>query len=191
MYNHNSPFSSASLLGGYMPKRKIFVSYHHANDQGYYNHLSRTFSDTYNVIHDNSLDRTIDSTNTEYVMRIIRENHIKGTSCTLVLCGEETPNRKYVDWETKASLDNNNALIGIYLPTARKDNYGNIIVPDRFYTNHQAGFARFVSWDSLFNAQTGLKHIVEEAVRHAQPNTRLINNSAPLMSRNKSSSYSY
>ena len=30
-------------------KRKIFVSYHHAGDQGYYDAFSRAFHDTYEV----------------------------------------------------------------------------------------------------------------------------------------------
>ncbi len=182
MYNPNSPFSGTSLLGGYMPKRKIFVSYHHANDQVYYDRFSKTFSDTYDVIHDNSLDRNIGSTDTEYVMRKIREDYLTGTSCTIVLCGAETPNRKYVDWEIKATLDKKHALIGVYLPTARKDTQGNIIVPNRFYENYKTGFAFFVSWDSLFNVSGGLKDTVEKAVQHAQSNTRLINNTLPLMS---------
>ncbi len=57
-------------------KRKIFVSYHHQNDQWYYNEFSRIFSDSYNVIQDNSLDRIIDSDDSEYVMRRIREEYL-------------------------------------------------------------------------------------------------------------------
>ena len=86
-------------------KRKIFVSYHHDNDQAYYNEFSRFFSDQYDAIQDSSLDRLIDSDDTEYVMRRIRENYITGTSCTVVLCGPQTRWRKYVDWEIKATLD--------------------------------------------------------------------------------------
>jgi len=167
-------------------KRKIFVSYHYANDQQYYNELSRHFSATYDIIQDNSLDREIDSDDADYVMRKIREDFISGTSCTLVLCGAETPNRKFVDWEIKATLDKKHALVGVHLPSAPRTQAG-IIVPSRFYKNHQSGFARFVNWDNLFNPQTGLKHIVEEAVQHAQANTAKIDNSEPLLARNKTS----
>ena len=59
---------------------RVFVSYHHGNDQWYYNEFNRAFHDTYEAIQDNSVDRTIDSDNPEYVIRRIRENYITGTS---------------------------------------------------------------------------------------------------------------
>ncbi len=67
----------------------------------------------------------------------------------MVLCGRNTPWRKYVDWEIKATLDKDHGLLGIWLPTARRDIYGSIIVPDRLHFNVQGGYAQFVSWDSL------------------------------------------
>lgn len=180
--------SAADILYGRNPlsavKRKVFVSYHHTNDQQYYNKLSQHFSSTYDIIQDNSLDREIDSDDNDYVMRTIREDFISGTSCTIVLCGAETPNRKFVDWEIKTTLDKKHALVGVHLPTAHRTQAG-IIVPSRFYKNHQSGFAHFVSWDSLFDPQTGLKYIVEKAVQHAQANTTRIDNSEPLMAKNK------
>jgi len=66
-------------------KRKVFISYHHTNDQYYYNEFSRLFSQTFDIFHDNSLDRKIDSTNAVYVNRKIREDHIVGSSITIVL----------------------------------------------------------------------------------------------------------
>lgn len=86
-------------------KHKIFVSYHHHGDQAYYDAFSKAFHDTYNVIYDNSLERSIDSDDVNYVMRRIRENHITGTSCTIVLVGAESPKRKYIDWEISATLE--------------------------------------------------------------------------------------
>jgi hypothetical protein len=71
-------------------KHKIFVSYHHDGDQTYYDAFSRTFHDTYDVIYDNSVERSIDSEDPVYVMRRIRENFITGSSCTVVLVGPNT-----------------------------------------------------------------------------------------------------
>jgi hypothetical protein len=187
-----SSYGRASLLGGLqVPKRKVFVSYHHGNDQAYYNAFSQHFSENYNVITDRSLDRNIDSINTDYVMRKIREDHLTGTSATIVLCGAETPNRKYVDWEIKATLDKKHALIGVILPTARAAQNGNIIVPDRFYDNHHTGYAVWVTWDDLINSGQTLGYYINLAVEHAQSNSHRIDNSFPLMLRNKSSNYSY
>ena len=135
-----------SLLYPTQIKRKVFVSYHHGNDQWFYNEFSRVFNDTYDVISDNSLDRAIDSDNPDYVMRRIREKYITGSSCTIVLCGAETPNRKYVDWEIKATLDKEHGLIGINLPTSITSQYGGVIVPDRLHDNVQSGYAVWIDW---------------------------------------------
>ena len=96
----------SGLFNPFQPtKSKVFVSYHHGGDQPYYDAFSRTFSDTYDIVYDNSLARQIDSDSPEYVMRRIREEHITGTSCTVVLVGAATYQRKYVDWEIYATLE--------------------------------------------------------------------------------------
>jgi hypothetical protein len=136
------------LLLNRTPRRKIFVSYHHDNDQTFYNELSKMDFE-YECVTDNSLDRLIDSDRPEYVIQRIRDECITGSSCTLVLCGRDTPWRKYLDWEIKATLDKNHGLLGIWLPTARRDVYGRIIVPDRLHYNVQSGYAQFVSWDGI------------------------------------------
>lgn len=86
-------------------KRKVFISYHQYGDQQYYNDFVKFFSETLDIFSDQSLDRVIDSDNTDNVRWRIRENHISGSSCTIVLCGAQTHQRKYVDWEIKATLD--------------------------------------------------------------------------------------
>jgi hypothetical protein len=100
----------------YGQKRKVFISYHHAGAQWYCNTLGELITDVFNIATDRSMDRAIDSDNAEYVMRRIRENHISGTSCTIVLVGPETYGRKYIDWEIKATLDKQHGLLGINLP---------------------------------------------------------------------------
>lgn len=77
-------------------KRKIFISYHHAGDQGYYNSFSKFFAGAYDAFHDKSLDRAYPSVNTDYVRWQIRQNDIAESSCTIVLCGAVTHQRKYV-----------------------------------------------------------------------------------------------
>jgi len=100
-------------------KRKIFVSYHHAGDQAYYDAFAKFFADKYEVFFDKSLERAYESNNDEYVRFQIRNNDITGSSCTIVLCGALTHQRKYVDWEIKATLDK-------MRPATRKD----IVRPD-------------------------------------------------------------
>lgn len=143
-------------------KRKIFVSYHHGGDQPYYDAFTRTFSDTYDMLMDNSLERRIQSDNVEYVMRNIRENYVTGSSCTMVLCGAETSVRKYVDWEISATLDRQHGLIGVKLPTLQVINNG-CLKPDRLQDNIDSGYAIWTWWETIISNPAGLVALIEEA----------------------------
>lgn len=155
-------------------RRKVFISYHHGGDQAYYNKFSEVFHDRYEAVYDNSLDREVDSNDTDYVMRRIRENYINGTSCTVVLVGGQTHLRRYVDWEIKATLDASHGLIGLYLPTAARDNLGHILVPGRFLDNYNSGYAVWASWADIMNGTTKLSYLIEQANLR---NKNLIDNS--------------
>ena len=160
-------------------RRRVFISYHHANDQWHYEEFSRFFHDGYDAVFDNSIERKIDSENVDYVIQRIRDNFISSTSCTLVLLGAETPRRKYVDWEIKATLDKQHGLLGIVLPNCQLAANGGPICPTRFVEDYMSGHARMGYWKDLnVNA---LKHLVESAV--AAP-VASINNSHPMMQRN-------
>lgn len=143
-------------------KRRIFVSYHHGGDQAYYDHFSKVFGELYEVIFDNSLERAVDSDDPRYVMRRIRENYVTGSSCTVVLCGRNTWQRKYVDWEILATLEKQHGLIGICLPTAQVTNNG-IIIPARLYDNIQSGYAIWVIWDTIIQSSRQLTNLIEMA----------------------------
>ncbi|HEX4966659.1 MAG TPA: TIR domain-containing protein [Thermoanaerobaculia bacterium] len=160
---------------------RIFVSYHHGNDQRYYSEFSLAFHDTYEAIQDNSVDRIIDSEDTGYVIRRIRENFITGTSCTVVLCGPETRWRKYVDWEIKATLDKQHGLIGIDLPNNPLDRNGLVHIPDRLQDNIYSGYALWIAWEDLGRGSEFLKACVLEARGRS---AMLIQNSRPLRQRN-------
>jgi hypothetical protein len=122
-----------SIIQALLVTRKVFVSYHHGGDRAYYDEFSRIFHETYEACLDNSVDRLIDSPDSEYVIRRIREDYIAGTSCTIVLCGAGTMWRKFVDWEIKATLDKNHALLGVNLPSNPRDVLGKVQVPQRLW----------------------------------------------------------
>lgn len=148
-------------------RHKIFVSYQHSRDQAYYDAFSRTFHDTHEAVYDNSLERRIDSDNVDYVIRRVRENHITGTSCTVVLVGAETWGRKYVDWEISATLDRTHGLIGAHLPTAPRDALGRITVPGRLHDNIQSGYCLWLSWDQLTASADQLNRYIADAKSHS------------------------
>ena len=173
-----------SLFGtgllGIPAKRKIFVSYHHSNDQEFKDQLVRFLAETYQVI-DRSLPEPIGSENTEYVIRRIREKYINGSSVTLILCGAETWKRKYVDWETKATLDAGHGLIGVRLGSAVQNNLGNIIVPGRYHDNYSSGYAIWTDWNTFTSSPEKARTLIEQSINKPASN---IKNSRPLMSRN-------
>lgn len=178
------PYGTGSLgiVGAAMQprvRRRVFVSYHHGGDQWYYDEFSRFFHNAWETISDNSLDREIDSDNADYVMQRIRDKHITNTSCTVVLIGGQTHQRKYVDWEIKATLDKQHGLLGVILPTHVKNQVGEIVVPDRFLVNARTGYAPYLHWSNL-TAQA-LANAVDAAV--AKPKG-LIDNSLVMKSRN-------
>jgi len=169
-----------TLLGGLGVRRKIFVSYHHANDQYYYNEFSRIFSDGYETIRDNSLDRRIDSDNSDYVIRKIREDYLTGTSCTIVLCGPETRWRKFVDWEIKATLDKEHGLVAVGLPN-NPIIQGGTHKPDRLQDNIDSGYAVYVPWSDIITAP----HILSQKIEVANSNNKIfIANNRALRKRN-------
>ena len=59
---------------------KVFVSFHHDNDQKYKDWTS------------------------QQIREYIRDEHLKDTSVTILLVGTETKNRKHIDWELFSSM---------------------------------------------------------------------------------------
>lgn len=164
-----------SSFSGLAIKPRVFVSYHHDNDQYWYNEFNRVFSGTYDVVTDRSLDRAIDSDDPEYVERRIRENHITGTSCTIVLSGVETYKRKYVDWEIYATLFKEHGLLGIVLPGSTDG-----LFPYRFDDNYATSYAHWIHWTT----DPGVLRAGIEEARNRSCYTSRINNSRQKMRRN-------
>ena len=83
----------------------------------------------------------INSQNTQYVLRQIRQLYLRDSTVTIVLVGKCTWARRFVDWELQASLQRRagghpNGLIGILL-----DNSTRPPRPPRFELNRISGYA--------------------------------------------------
>jgi hypothetical protein len=177
-----------SFPAGYglrIPRSKIFVSYHHGDgllrgDQRYYDAFSARFHDGYEVIHDRSLRERVRSNNLDYVLRCVREDNLTGTSCTIVLVGEHTWGRKFVDWEIQATLNKQHALIGVWLPTMPASaGY----IPGRLVDNIVSQFASWVGWDQIMQSPAALQACIAQA--RARP-ASLIDNTRPAMTLDQS-----
>jgi hypothetical protein len=157
------------------------VSYHHQRDQAYYERFAAVFADGYEIITDISIDRRIGSDDVDYQQQVIREQHITGSSITVVLCGPETWKRRWVDWEIHMTLNKEHALLGTSLPTISKNINGKFIVPDRLHANIVSGYAHFITW-------TEDAHVMRSAIDSARERARQprnIDNSAPRMERSR------
>lgn len=105
-----------------IPKYKIFISYHHKEDEEYKRRLVQALTSK-------AVDKSVSPGDihpeqmlTDEIRRRIRNNHIAGAEITIVLIGKCTWQRKHVDWEISASLidrtnNHRNGMLGILLPT--------------------------------------------------------------------------
>ena len=142
-------------------RHKVFVSYHHNNDQRYREQFERIFA---NVIVSRSVDiGDIDpNANTEYVRQKIRDEYIRDSTVIVVLVGKQTWQRKHVDWEIYSSLRDTQknprlGLIGIILPTyprSEPNSYTSFTIPPRLWDNlkkrddGREQFAQIYNWSN-------------------------------------------
>lgn len=168
------------------PTRTCFISYHHADEWEVrqfvtdFEHSTGTF--TSRALGVELDDDIVDSTDTDYVMRAIRERYMAGTSVTLVMIGRCTWSRRYVDWEIQASLRNAlgspaNGLLGIKLPSYPATSP----FPERLNLNLLPPSAapweqRYARWMDYPRNSYLLKSAIEEAYGRRSTHGHLINN---------------
>jgi len=165
-------------------RHKCFISYH-ADDTD----EVATFLDNFGTefiaktIGVTDEDDFIDSNDTGYVMDQIRTKYLGDSSVTILLVGQCTWARRYVDWEIYSSLRDSkhskvNGLLAIQLPSASTaggklpDRASDNVIRDSSGVN--IGYARYKSYpDSTqslrgwigdaFSARTGRNHLIENA----------------------------
>lgn len=173
-------------------RHKVFVSYHHANDQDYRNKFEKLFSEYYDIMVSKSVQiGDIDpNLKTETIRQKIRDEYLRDSTVTVVLIGTETWKRKHVDWEISSSIrdtkyNSRSGLIGILLPSHPsygKDTYNPYIIPPRLSDNAKAGFAKIYDWST--NPNTVQKWIDEAFNRRFEINPT---NARDLFGKNRSS----
>ena len=140
-------------------RHKVFVSYYHDDDQDYREYFEKLFSDYYDIMVSNSVqlgDIDDERLSTDRIRQIIRDKYLRGSTVTVVLVGERTWQRKFVDWEIGSSLRHTeknprSGLLGIILPTyprppGKPNNYYIHTIPPRLHDNIERGFAKIYPW---------------------------------------------
>ena len=117
--------------------RKVFISYSHRLDQDAADEFAYFFSDRRDVFLDKSVRGDLGDLQAETIKHKIRPL-IAQSSVTVILIGEETGGRAWVDWEIANSLrkrlgNERNGLLGIFIPNKRH------WVPDRLRKNEHMG----------------------------------------------------
>lgn len=159
---------------------KCFLSYN-AADKAAVDEFCDTFSGSFIHRGLKMEDDIIDSTNTDYVMKRIRELYLKDSTVTIVLIGKCTWARRFVDWEVQASLRNPsdgypNGLVAIQL----WESYTTL--PNRVQLNVDSGYSRFYKKPSSSNV---LENIIDEAWNARSNSQNLIANPRDRFSYNR------
>lgn len=172
------------------PRRRCFISYHH-EDTGEVQRFVDAFGEAWEIFSSSALgldlsSDIVDSTDTDYVVRAIRERYMSNTSVTLVMLGRCTWSRRYIDWEIQASLRSSagspaNGLLAVKLPSF---SYGPGQFPERLNANllPAAGLAVpgqdcYARWIDYPATAESLRQAIEEAFQRRQTHGHLINNS--------------
>lgn len=106
-----------------MAKHKVFISYHHANDQWAKDEL-QSWNEQEDLFIDMSVnsDDVDDSLPTETIRETIRDDYLRDSTVTIILVGTETWGRKHIDWETYSSMfdgtvNRKSGLLVVQLPS--------------------------------------------------------------------------
>ena len=110
-------------------KHRVFVSYHHKNDQAYKEYLIN-WAEENNIFVDWSVDTgdISDDLSDEQIREKIRDEYLRDCRVTILLVGTETKYRKHVDWELYSSMHNTqlnkkSGIIVILLPSAKSESF--------------------------------------------------------------------
>lgn len=137
-----------------IPRRNVFVSYYHNDNQDKRDEFEKLFND---LIIDQSvkLDDIDDENSDDYIHRLINEGFMKDATVLAVLLGPNTKCRKHVDWEIGGALnvkvgDRYAGLLGVRLPSHPDYGVGasyNVAnYSERLMANIGSGYAVIIDW---------------------------------------------
>ena len=164
-------------------RRKCFISYHHEDLPAVDRFITRFGTRNFIKRSITLPEDVINSSNTEYVLRRVRELYIQDSTVTIVLVGRCTWARRFVDWEIQASLrrpagGHPNGLIGILLDPRTRPR-----LPPRLELNRDSGYARYhfypadtatlASWiEDAYQARTVRRSKIRNPVERYHNNRR-------------------
>jgi len=120
-------------------KKNVFIS-HYSKDEEHVTKLKTLLLKSNYELRNSSIDSTKanDAKNPDYVKTLLRPG-IKWAGTTIVLIGDKTHTREWVDWEIKKSFKEGNRIIGVYI-----NGESDAEVPENFEKYGDA----LVGWDT-------------------------------------------
>jgi hypothetical protein len=168
-------------------RKKCFISFY-GGDTDEVNTFVKDFSDVFiaKVIGVSEGDDFIDSNDSDYVMKRIREKYLGDSTVTICMIGSCTHSRRYIDWELKTTLRQGtytpNGLIGIVLPSLGNSSH----LPQRFKDNwnrddESKGYALYRSYPTSKDQLMGW---IESAFDRRKTHSKYISNSQDMFKNN-------
>ncbi len=134
-----------------MARRKVFLSFHKADLDAVLAFIERfdTGEDAFIYRAIAIPDDVIDSKDPDYIMRRIRIDFLADSTVMMVMIGQCTWARKYVDWELQASLrqpagGKPNGVLGVMLDGSKTA----ATLPERLKLNVDFGYSTFWAYPS-------------------------------------------
>lgn len=165
------------------PRRRCFISYHledfpHVVD--FITEFAEVFLPTALGITDGA--NFVDSDHDEYIKRRIRELRLASTTVTIVLVGDCTWSRQFIDWEIAASLrdtprDKRSGLLAVPVRGLREPR-----LPDRLSDNWVSGRPQesYAEFRPYPESPRELRRAIEAAFAARTAKAHLVDNSRPL-----------
>lgn len=171
-------------------RHKCFVSYHVADldeVKAFVESFGEEFIPVTVGVTDE--DTIINSTDEDYIKAKIREDYLSDSTVTIVLLGENTWGRKYVDWEISATLRNDpvnkrSGLLVIPLPSMQNSANLPARARDNWIQDDEDNSYTLYKSYPLYNFT--LRSYIEDAYKARTSKSHLVDNSRPLRQRNAS-----
>lgn len=171
-------------------RHKCFVSYH-ADDMDEVEAFVDDFGSEFiaRTVGVTVEDDFIDSDDEDYIKRRIRELYMSDSTVTIVLLGQCTWARKFVDWEISSTLrdDTNNKRMGLLVyPLPSRNNTATLPARVRDNWNEDDKDQGYALYRKYPTTKARVRSDIQAAFDTRTERGDLVDNTRPLMKRNRS-----
>lgn len=156
-----------------MAKRQVFFSFHYDNDNwraGQVRNMGKV--DSSSTFSDNDWEKVKEKTESKIKEWI--DEQLNKRSCLVVLIGEKTANRKWINYEIKRAYELNKGIVGIYIHKlknvyGKQDSKG--ANPFDYYNINGVSMSKYVkyfesNWSSSENVYSDIKDNIEDLIEY-------------------------